>query len=591
MTLKQVRPLLAFQNRRLALVYLGVACLNACCEVLVVAAMYPLVASVSLAGTAIQSGWLKELHQLTGAASSQGSLFALGGLFLLLFLVATLLNGATYWLHLRWTLSLRHALAVHLLRVYLHRSYAWFTSRHTSDLVKDVLDEMDRLVYECIAKLSTLFYRGLTACLIVVGLVLVDPLVAAISAALLCVAYQSIYAVFRARLKRLGQRRIELNQQRHRLVQESLSAIKEGRLVRRRAVLHQGFERVSRDYLALESQHRLIGEIPRHLTEGLAVLAIMLVFFFLSQRMADPRLAFGSIGVYVMAVWRLVPALQEIYACLVDLRYSLPVLEAFQPVWSELPAALDGPPSLSRPFNKTIELRDVTFSYAETDSPALREINLEVPKSSLVALVGRTGSGKTTAADLLGGLLWPSKGALLIDGRPLGANDEAAWQACIGYVPQTIYLSDQSIAQNIALGYPENEIDPAQVQRVARVAQIDERIERLPRAYQTTVGERGLSLSGGERQRIGIARALYPKPEVLILDEATSALDHATEESFMAAVRALEGSHTVVLIAHRISTVRDCSRIYVFDEGLIVSHGSYAELLANCPRFQELAGV
>jgi ATP-binding cassette, subfamily B, bacterial PglK len=242
------------------------------------------------------------------------------------------------------------------------------------------------------------------------------------------------------------------------------------------------------------------------------------------------------------------------------------------------------------PFKHSLDLRNLVFSYPEAKEAAIKKLNLSLKANSSIAFVGSTGSGKTTLVDIILGLLTPDEGELAVDGVAITPKNVRNWQRNLGYVPQHIYLSDNSIAQNIAFGIPKDKIDLTAVEKAARIANLhDFIINDLPGGYETIVGERGIRLSGGQRQRIGIARALYHDPAVLILDEATSALDNVTEESVFEAIRNVAKSKTAIMIAHRISTVRDCDVIYVIEQGRIVSQGSYEELLGSSDRFRALA--
>src|SRR5680860_328719 len=235
-------------------------------------------------------------------------------------------------------------------------------------------------------------------------------------------------------------------------------------------------------------------------------------------------------------------------------------------------------------------LHDASFAYPHASAPALRNIDTAVPVGTSLGLAGGTGAGKTTLVDIVLGLLPPSEGELLVDDTPIAPANLRAWQRALGYVPQEIFLTDSSVAENIALGIPAEDIDGDIVQRCGQMAQVHEFImEELPRGYDTFVGERGVRLSGGQRQRIGIARALYHDPAVLVFDEATSALDTVTERAVMQAVKDLSPQKTIIIIAHRLSTVRDCDRIVLLEQGEIVAEGTFTELAQSSGRFRDMA--
>jgi ABC-type multidrug transport system fused ATPase/permease subunit len=243
-------------------------------------------------------------------------------------------------------------------------------------------------------------------------------------------------------------------------------------------------------------------------------------------------------------------------------------------------------------LTEQIELEDVHYAYPRAERPAARGVTLTIPARSTVGLVGGTGAGKTTTVDIMLGLLVPDRGTLSVDGIPITADNLRAWQRSIGYVPQQIFLSDDTVAANIAFGLKAEDIDQAAVERAARVAELHDFVLReLPDGYATKVGERGVRLSGGQRQRIGIARALYHDPDVLILDEATSALDNLTERAVMDAVHNLGRAKTIVMIAHRLSTVRECDTIFMLEGGRVVAEGSYDDLIETNRQFRALAGA
>jgi len=241
-------------------------------------------------------------------------------------------------------------------------------------------------------------------------------------------------------------------------------------------------------------------------------------------------------------------------------------------------------------FKTEIQLTDLSFKYPTAERLALNKLTLTIPQNQSIGLVGRTGSGKTTLADVILGLYPPASGTIAIDGVELTEQNERAWRKRVGYVPQAVFLTNASIEKNIALGIPEHKIDRDAVQRAAQMAQAAEFIAQLPDGYQTVVGERGVKLSGGQRQRLGIARALYHNPDVLVFDEATSALDGMTEDAVMQAVQDLSQERTMILIAHRLRTVQACDRIVMLDSGCIVADGTYQDLMETSDLFKRLAG-
>ena len=306
------------------------------------------------------------------------------------------------------------------------------------------------------------------------------------------------------------------------------------------------------------------------------------------------------LALYALTGYRLMPAFQQIFQSILTIRFNWPSVvlvadelknEEIKTASALLSTASEGGVAAMQ-FTDSLAISGVTFTYPGAHSPALDQVSLNVRKNTSVGLVGSTGSGKTTLVDIILGLFDPDRGALLVDGVPLDGKRVASWQANLGYVPQQIYLTDDSIARNIAFGIERELVDMARVRSAAKIAHLDQFItSSLPSGYDTVVGERGVRLSGGQRQRIGIARALYHDPAVLVLDEATSALDGITENAIVEAIRELSHEKTIITIAHRLSTVQECDVIYLLEGGRIVDQGQYEELLTRSPRFREMAKV
>lgn len=322
---------------------------------------------------------------------------------------------------------------------------------------------------------------------------------------------------------------------------------------------------------------------------------LFFVLFLLLTHGGDLNAVLPVLGLYAFTSIRLFPALQQVYSGMTGLRFSRPMLDKLHADLLKNPAPAPeeilADPAAVAPLGlrEALEFDDVRYAYPKAERTALAGLSLTIPARTTVGIVGGTGAGKTTAVDLLLGLLEPQGGAIRVDGVALDAGNRRAWQNSIGYVPQQIYLTDDTVSANIAFGLQGAEIDQAAVERAARIAELHDFVTRdLPQGYETQVGERGVRLSGGQRQRIGIARALYHDPDILVLDEATSALDNVTEKVVMDAVHNLGHAKTIVLIAHRLSTVRDCDTIFMLEQGRLVAQGSYDDLLETSQKFRAM---
>jgi ABC-type multidrug transport system fused ATPase/permease subunit len=408
---------------------------------------------------------------------------------------------------------------------------------------------------------------------------------------LLGLAYGAIYVLMSGYLKRLGQARVNANKERFTAVSEAFGAAKEVKVGGLEHVYVKRFAKSAEIYAKGQAAAKVIAQLPRFVLEAVAFGGMLLLTLYLMGKSEGFAAALPIISLYAFAGYRLMPALQQIYGAVTQLRFAGASLDALHKDLSSLRTVdLEPRPIIPLPLTQAIRLEQVSYRYPNATQLALQSIDLSIPARSTVGFVGTTGSGKTTLVDLILGLHEAQKGCLSVDGQPITSSNRREWQRSIGYVPQQIFLADDSIAANIAFGVNTEDIDQAATERAAKIASLhDFVVKDLPQGYATTVGERGVRLSGGQRQRIGIARALYHNPEVLILDEATSALDSFTEQAVMEAVNNLTHRITIILVAHRLSTVRQCDQIYLLERGEVKCGGSYEELMHQNPQFRLLA--
>jgi ABC-type multidrug transport system fused ATPase/permease subunit len=474
---------------------------------------------------------------------------------------------------------------------YLHQPYSWFLNRHSADLGKTILSEVNAVIYNGMLPLMTLMAQSTVALALLILLLIVDPLLALSVGVVLGLAYAGIFAVMSGWLKRLGHARIDANKERFTAVSEAFGAAKEVKVGGLEQAYIQRFAKPAEIYAKGQATSQVISQLPRYALEAIAFGGMLLVMLYLMTKSGSFASALPIIALYAFAGYRLMPALQQIYGAFTQLRFAGPALDALHQDLISLQAADAQHGHLNLlPLTQAITLNQVSYRYPKAPQPALKGINLAIPAHSTVGFVGATGSGKTTTVDVILGLLEPQEGALNIDGQPITAANRRQWQRAIGYVPQHIYLADDSVAANIAFGVPVKDIDLKAVERAAKIANLHEFVVNdLPQGYATTVGERGVRLSGGQRQRIGIARALYHNPQVLILDEATSALDNLTEQAVMGAMNNLGHDITIILIAHRLTTVRECDQIFLLEKGIVKSNGTFKQLVEKSDQFRAMA--
>ena len=526
-----------------------------------------------------------------GVQTTDQFLFALGALVFALLVTSLAFKALTTYAQTRFALMREYSFGKRLVEGYLHQPYSWFLNKNSADLGKTILSEVGTVVSSGLVPLMLLIAQSTVAFALLILLIIVDPLLAFSVGVVLGLAYISIFVAVRGWLKRLGQARIKANRERFTVVSEAFGAAKEIKVNGLEKAYSQRFAKPAEIWAKGQATAEVITLLPRFALEAVAFGGMLLVVLYLMTKSGSFAAALPIIVLYAFAGYRLMPALQQIYGAFTSMRFVGPALDALHKDLKSLQAA-NTQDVLITPLSLTqaIELNQVSYKYPNATKPALKDININIEAHSTVGFVGATGSGKTTAVDVILGLLEPQKGHLSVDGQPITAANRREWQRAIGYVPQHIYLSDDSVAANIAFGLNAEDIDQQAVERAAKIANLHEFVSNdLLHGYATTVGERGVRLSGGQRQRIGIARALYHEPQVLILDEATSALDNLTEYAVMEAVNNLGHDITIILIAHRLSTVRQCDQIYLLERGKLKAHGTFEELTQTNKQFRAMA--
>ena len=553
------------ERRQLAWITAGL-CLAALLEVAGVASVVPF---LTLVGDPAAVGRLP----LLGAAkawlgvSDRAFLAVVGFAALGAILATSLVNAGLTFAQLRFTNLAGYALSRRLLARYLARDRLFFANRNSAELAKNVLAEADRVVVGVLTPVTVMVARGLAAAAIVAFLVAVEPRLALLLGAGFGGLYVLVYAVTRHHLARIGAAATKDNERRFALVAECFGALTELKLYGRIDAFAGRFDRPARAYALANAASLTLGQVPRFAVEALAFGGVIAVVLAALSRGLDPAGLLPLLGLFAFAGYRLLPAFQHLFNSLSTLRFHLPIARLIVAELDGPAPRAAGPAPAPLPFAHEIRFEGVTFAYSGDARPQLRGLDLAIPARGWIGLAGRTGAGKSTLVGLLLGLLAPNGGRITVDGVPLDGTTIRAWQARVGYVPQDVFLVDDTIAANIALGVDAAAVDHAAVERAARLAAVHEFVAALPQGYATLVGERGGRLSGGQRQRLGIARALYHDPDVVVLDEATSALDAETEAAVVAALHALAATRTVVTIAHRPAALARADVIHVLEDG------------------------
>ena len=593
----KILSLLSPRERRQGLYVLLMVTLMAALELAGIASVMPFLSVLGNPEMIEENAYLSAVYSGLGFKSSDGFLIALGSGAFILVLASALFKAVTHYAMNRFIEMRRHSISERLLETYLRQPYSYFLHRHSSDMAKSILSEVDQAVANGIRPAVQMMAYGIVLISLLILLVVVNPWLALSVFVVFGGLYGIIYSSLRRKLNHIGHDRANANKERFTAAGEALGGIKDIKLLGREHAYLRRFSGPSARFSKHQATNQTIGQIPNFLVEAVAFGGIIIVTLVLLASLGG--VAEGGLGgllpvlgLYAFAGLRLKPAAQHVFQGLSQLRFGTAAIDQLYDdirnrthsveLHAQAPAPL-------RP-RSALSLKRLHYRYPKADTDVLTNINLKIPVGSSLGIVGSTGAGKTTLVDVLLGLLRPSSGTLNIDETEVTEANLRSYQQSVGYVPQDIFLTDSSVAANIALGIPVEQIDHERVARCARMAQVHDFImQELPEQYATLVGERGVRISGGQRQRIGIARALYHNPSILVFDEATSALDSATEHAVMEAIGTLHHQKTVILIAHRLSTVRDCDQVILLDKGEVVASGTYEELTRNSDRFRQLA--
>ena len=422
--------------------------------------------------------------------------------------------------------------------------------------------------------------KGLITIAIITLLILVDPKLALIVSFVIVGAYGLLVYFIKGYLFRIGKQNLKNNELRFLAISDAFGAVKQVKIGGLEEHYIKQFSDPARSLAKKRATALIIKQLPRLILEAIAFGGILIIILYMMDQTNSFSNVLPIISLYAFAGYRLMPAIQGIYTGFTSLAFITPSInKLYEDLKNIEPIKFNQDPSILT-VNKKIALKNIHFCYPNASKVTLNNISLIIPAKSTVGFVGATGSGKTTMVDIILGLMHPQKGTLEIDNKIITTQNSRSWQRSIGYVPQHIYLTDDTVAANIAFGVEPKDIDQDIVEKASKIAKLhDFVINELPQKYQTTIGEGGVRLSGGQRQRIGISRALYHKPTVLILDEATNSLDNETEQAVMDAVSNLSKDLTIILIAHRLNTLKNCKIIFKFDKGQLVGEGTYEELI------------
>jgi ABC-type multidrug transport system fused ATPase/permease subunit len=502
-------------------------------------------------------------------------LLAATTLFALAALATGMLRLTLAWTSQNCAFGLGHELSVEIQRRLFYQSYLYHLQHHSSELLS-LLDKVDHLVFNLVPQAFQAISATLIALFVIAVLVSLDPLIAALAALLVGGLYAMTLLVARRRLSARAKVIGPAYQQRLKSVQDSLGGIRDIILDRSQDLHLERFRAIDERFMRARAETAFVVAAPRFLVEALGLILIALMAVAIAGRPGGFIAALPILGALALGAQRLLPLMNQLYSGWANLAASRPIIAEVASL-ARLPIDEDSGKQVDPvPFMNSIEMVAVSFRYADRAGPAVHDVSLTIPNGARVAVVGKTGSGKSTLADLLMGLIEPNEGQVKVDGQAITGGRQYGWRKSIAHVPQTIFLEDASIADNIARSWPTAEKDMARVRQAATTAQLADFVESLPDSYHTQVGERGIRLSGGQRQLLGLARAIYKDAPLMVLDEATSAIDEVTEAALFKALDALEAEgRTIIIIAHRHSTINGCDLHFRLDHGrLIETRGS-----------------
>lgn len=549
-------------------------------EMASIGALFPFLALLAAPEQILRNATLGPMIARIGLGADQ-LLPAATGLFIFTAIAAMVIRLLLLRVAQRFVFGVGHDLGTGLYDHLLHQSYLYHTL-HNSAQVQDGIQKVNNVTNLFLQPLMQGIISLTVMVFILVTLAIVDPVLAGVAILSFGGIYVGISFTVRRVLARNSVRLSKFSMQRIQAIQEGMGSVRDVLIERAQPLYLRKFARLDKAFRDGQSLTTFLANAPRYLVEGVGMVLIAILTIFAANQPGGLAAALPALGALAIGAQRIMPLLQQVYFGWSQMMTNYHNLTNILDV---LDQPVDRPDRAATPlpFERAIDLRGVTFAYGSAGR-VLSDVSITIPKGARIGLVGRTGSGKSTILDTLMGLLQPQEGVLAIDGVPLeGAQDRFRWQANINHVPQAIFLSDDTLAANIAFGQEDDEIDMDRVRAAARAAHAAEFIEALPDGYASTVGERGTRLSGGQRQRIGLARALYARRPLLVLDEATSALDSATEDQVMEAIRALDADLTVIIVAHRLSTLRHCSKVIRLDGGRVIAEGSYDEIIGAEP--------
>lgn len=553
-------------------------------EVVGVVSIFPFIGVLSDPNIIHENKYLAYSYHLfteLGVSSNNDYLLILGFLVLFILILNLCLKVLVIYLQTRFAIEREYSLGQRLMKGYLSRPYIWFLQNNTSSLEKNILSEVNQVTQQAIMPFMSLVTNFFIIIMILLFLIYFDPFIALMIGLILGGSYFLIFLLAHKKLSVVGNAKVKSNDLRYKTLNEAFSGVRELKISKTESIYLDKFSEPAKLFCDNQALANIIALLPRYGIEAISFGGLLVVIlYFLNSDSLDPSLVIPTISLYAFAGYKLLPALQQFYNASTLIKFSAPAVSLLHKDLNELTDNAEfNHNSVQINLSQLLEFKNISYRYPGSDLNSLVDISFNITANSSTGIIGPTGSGKSTLVNILVGLISADSGTILLDNHRIKLSDLHNLSHSVGYVPQDVFLIDATIARNIAFGSDEDAIDYRRLVEVVKIADIYEYVMSLELNFDTLVGQRGVRLSGGQRQRIGIARALYSNPSIIILDEGTSALDITTESKVISNIRSKEENLTIIMIAHRLSTLKNCDQLLFLDQGRLVAKGDYESVV------------
>ena len=576
--------------------------LTACMEVLSLFAIAPFMSILADYDVINKEGYISDLYNYLEFQNPKDFLFFFALFFLCILSISSLIHMVTIWIVSINSIKMGTTLGNRLFSFYLNQNWLFHVKSNSAQLINKIAQESDRITLGIIQPAMLINAKLAVSVFLIIAMIIYNPFVALIVGLILGTSYVIIFLYVKNSVMRNGKIVSSTQESRYKLMSEGFWGIKEVLISGRQNFFTFNFKKNSNQWADAIGKNQAIGQLPRYIVELITFSIIVGFVIYLTSKGEENnfKTLFPVLSIYALGGLKLLPAFQSIFVYLTAIKANINAYENIKENLIEAknqdlkPRIKDFKKSIEMNLNNELVFKNVNFKYLhdkKKDSFNLVNLNFSIKKNETIGIVGRSGSGKSTIIDLIAGLILPDKGEILIDKKKVTEDNKFFWQKNISLVSQSIYLADSSIKENIAFGIPYNEIDNKKINETIEKSQISDFINQLPNGIDTIIGERGVQLSGGQRQRIGIARSLYYQSNLIIFDEATSSLDGLTEEAVIKSINNIQNIKTVVIVAHRLASVKNCHRIYFIDKGKIIDSGTFDELINKNESFRKMANI